>query len=232
AAIKTLGADFGFAWLRQNNSDKLELVYNSPQSPYQPTAPRQTGTGRSAMKSANPLLIDDYPASEYFRPDSAPYVKSLAVIPISFKNDVYGSMFICFKDFYKFTEEDKGCCLFLGNNIAQAITINRLVKSEQESRQQAEYQQARFRAMIENSYDVIALLDRRGIITEISNSIMRMSGHKAEDLFGHYFGDFIHSEDLDAIKEQLQQALAQPNIAMTVEARYRHNDGTWRWLEV
>ncbi len=43
-----------------------------------------------------------------------------------YKNEVYGSFFVCFKHCHPFTEEDKSLAEFIGNDAGQVITIHRL----------------------------------------------------------------------------------------------------------
>jgi diguanylate cyclase (GGDEF)-like protein/PAS domain S-box-containing protein len=231
AGIKVMGSDFGFAWVKNQNPDFFDLAYKSSLVPYEPMPPRNDGSSEAVIASKRPLLLSDYPGAKYFRPDAGNYIKSLAVIPIVYKDEIYGSIYICFKNFYSFTKEDESLCEFIGNSAAQAITIHRLVKSEQEARLEAESQQARFRALIENSYDTIALIDDSGLILDMSRSVTRMTGHEAKDLVGQKIHDLIHTDDLPALQNSILKSLQTPDAPLTLEVRYRHQDGSWHWLE-
>jgi signal transduction histidine kinase len=43
--------------------------------------------------------------------------------------------------------------------------------------------------------------------------------------------DFVHPEDLSRVANFLQDRLKQPGVALPIELRFRHRDGSWRYLE-
>ncbi len=230
--LAILEADFGFAWWVKPFGQGFELVYKSPTVPYDPNFPRERGGNYLVQKKQEPLFVEVVKKEDYEEGyDVSPYMKSYVIIPICYKNSIYGNLVICYKDAHNFSEEEQGLSIALGNAAAQAITINQLRMGEQEARLESENQKLRFRSMIENSYDVIALLDANGSITDISGSITRMAGHAVGDLLGRNLVDFMHSDDVEKIQNHMLQTAVQPNKAMTVEARYRHSNGSWRWLE-
>lgn len=124
--IEILGADFGFAWLKSQGLKKLDLAYKSRGTPFEPTSPRKRGTTFLVLRSQNPLLINDISDSRLVKPFARQYLKSLAVIPITYKNRTYGNIYVCFKIAHKFSHEENALSTFLGNSAAQALTINRL----------------------------------------------------------------------------------------------------------
>jgi PAS domain-containing protein len=60
---------------------------------------------------------------------------------------------------------------------------------------QRERGEGRFRSRVQNSIDVVALLDVGGIVTYVSSSIERVSGHDSTEVIGMSILDFIHPED-------------------------------------
>jgi diguanylate cyclase (GGDEF)-like protein/PAS domain S-box-containing protein len=231
AGIKIMRADVGFVWLNSSTSKSFELVYKSPSLPFEPLSPRKKGSSQSVMEGRKPLLISDYPKSGYIRDDAQEFVKSVAIIPMFYKEDIYGSIFICFQNTYIFNAEDKIVCEFIGNSAAQAITINRLVKSEQKAREQAENQEQRFRTLIENSYDAILLIDEVGKIQDASNSVHRITGYLAKELTGVNITEFVNSDDLDQMQEHMQKTIEAPGVQHKIEFRYKHKEGGWKWME-
>ncbi len=124
AGIKIFGASYGFSWFKNPTSNSLELSYKSPGMPYKPAVPRKNGSSYKVMATRKPFLIDNLTVNKFIREDAQPYVKSLAVIPVSYKKNIYGSIYLCFEKFYSFSEEDQILCAFIGNSTAQALTIN------------------------------------------------------------------------------------------------------------
>lgn len=230
--LEIVEADFGFAWWRSLEEGEYSLVYKSPNTPYNPNPPRQQGGNNTAQETKAPFFVHST-KQETYEPeyDVTPYMESYVIIPIVYKDNIYGNIVLCFKTEKNFSEDDKAVCTFIGNAAAQAITIHRLMKDEQDARIDSEKQRLRFRALIENSYDVIALLNDTGAITDISSSVLRMTGYEVSDLLGHSFEQFIHEEDKEKLREYIRKALEQPNTPLCIEVRYRHIDGQWHWLE-
>lgn len=90
----------------------------------------------------------------------------------------------------------------------------------------------RFRALIENATDIIAILDAEGIFHYISPSQERIFGYKTEELLGKPCLDYIYPEDLTLAMATLKQALEQPRISQPpIECRLFRRDGNLCFLE-
>src|SRR5262249_4482369 len=89
----------------------------------------------------------------------------------------------------------------------------------------------RFRALIEHSFDAIALLAADGTILYVSPSAHRISGRQPEEVIGRHAFVNVHPEDLPKIQAEFARLLATPGASVTVECRCEGNDGNWRWLE-
>ncbi|MGD2176797.1 MAG: PAS domain S-box protein, partial [Anaerolineae bacterium] len=89
----------------------------------------------------------------------------------------------------------------------------------------------RFRSLIENASDVITLLDGDHTIRYVSPSVERILGHKPESLMGKSVSDFLHPDDVARIRHILTDTLPEAGSFRLGEARFRHRDGSWQWLE-
>ena len=107
--------------------------------------------------------------------------------------------------------------------------------AERKQRQQAELalrrSEERFRALIENSADAIALVDSEGIIRYESSSVIRILGFDPEEMVGREALAFVHPEDAPAHTALFESALELPSVPITGRFRYIHKDGSWRWVE-
>lgn len=90
----------------------------------------------------------------------------------------------------------------------------------------------RFQALIENSIEGIALVSADGMIVYESPNVRRMMGYYPEELVGRHIFDFLHSGDRAASSDLYARALQQPETPIKGQFRYRHKNGSWRWLEV
>ncbi len=88
--------------------------------------------------------------------------------------------------------------------------------------------EGRFRALIENSSDMIIVLERDGLIRYASPSVRNVMGYDPHQVIGKVIFDFIHPEDTQRLQEELLGLLERPDIRLAItEARIRHADGTW-----
>ncbi len=89
----------------------------------------------------------------------------------------------------------------------------------------------RFRALIEQSADAVALLAADGLILYESAAATRVLGWLPEEMSGRNAFEFLHPEGLSAGRALFGQVLSQPHTPVTAELLYRHKDGGWRWVE-
>jgi PAS domain S-box-containing protein len=101
-------------------------------------------------------------------------------------------------------------------------------KRAQEALQQRE---ARFRALIEHAHDIITILAEDGIIRYESPAIERVLGFSPAELVGKNGFDFVHPDDRPAVRQTFLQLVGRPGATVPTLFRFRHADGSWRWLE-
>ena len=89
-----------------------------------------------------------------------------------------------------------------------------------------------FRALIENSPDALSVIDFDGEIFYSSASTVKVLGYQPEELLGAKLGlDLIHPDDRDHSRCTLQEVLAKPPGPLRWNARIRHKDGNYSWVE-
>lgn len=89
----------------------------------------------------------------------------------------------------------------------------------------------RFRALIENSSDVIVILNEKGLASFHSPSVEKVLGYTVADINNTSIFDYIHKEDTKKQKEYFIVILKAPGSSFTSQFRLRHKDGSWRWVE-
>ena len=90
--------------------------------------------------------------------------------------------------------------------------------------------QERCRALIENTADLISVVQLDGTIVYASPSHERLLGHALEDLIGSNAFDLIEPEDAFKLQDLLRQGNL-PGSVGAAEFRLRHKNGTWMTLE-
>jgi diguanylate cyclase (GGDEF)-like protein/PAS domain S-box-containing protein len=94
-------------------------------------------------------------------------------------------------------------------------------------------EEQRFRALAEQSSDIIVVVNRKGIITYENHAIERVLGFKAEERIGASFFDLIHPDDLKFLIDVATTFVRDKNARiLQSEVRLRHRDGNWRIFEV
>jgi PAS domain S-box-containing protein len=91
---------------------------------------------------------------------------------------------------------------------------------------------SQFRALIEESSDMIGLVDQEGTVQYQSPSIERVLGYDAEEFVGENAFEYVHPEDRDQVLDAFQEAINTPGFrSERVEYRFRHAEQSWVWLE-
>ena len=93
------------------------------------------------------------------------------------------------------------------------------------------HSEERFRALIEQSSDGIALLDATGAIVYTGPSTSKILGYEGEDFTGRSAFGFIHTQERENIQRAFQSLIRQPGRIILIQYRMRHRDGTWKWIE-
>ncbi|WP_181692292.1 PAS domain S-box protein [Natronomonas sp. LN261] len=88
-----------------------------------------------------------------------------------------------------------------------------------------------YRTLVEEVNDLATVVDPDGTITYVSPAVTRVLGYDPNELVGHEGYEFVHSEDRDKNADALETVLSNPSKSETVEVRFRHADGSWRWIE-
>ncbi|HLF87894.1 MAG TPA: HD domain-containing phosphohydrolase [Anaerolineales bacterium] len=112
---------------------------------------------------------------------------------------------------------------------------NAQLLAEMAVREQAEAaltaREEHFRALIDNAPDGIVLVAEDGKIKYVSPSTQRIMGYIPEDIVDREPGELTHPEDLPKVLALLNDMMQQPGQVMTSQYRFRHKDGSWRWVE-
>jgi two-component system cell cycle sensor histidine kinase/response regulator CckA len=89
----------------------------------------------------------------------------------------------------------------------------------------------RFLALIENSSDVLMLIDGAGGVTYITPSSERHLGWLPSEMTGRSIFEFVHPDDRGMADARMAELLQRPGEAIRAEVRLKHADLTWRSME-
>lgn len=117
----------------------------------------------------------------------------------------------------------------------QLKAANEKLQSEIAERQRVESalakSEAKFRALVQNSSDLIAVLDADGTISYQSPCSQDILGLPPEELEGKNIFDFVHPDDVSTALTSFKASLTSPGKTQVSEYRFRHQDNSWHYLE-
>jgi two-component system cell cycle sensor histidine kinase/response regulator CckA len=148
---------------------------------------------------------------------------------ISGRNEV-DSVF-CRKDGTRFPVAISVSTVGTGPEAAALIGTVRDMTARQEAADALRRSEERFRALVENAPDIIAILDREGRLIEASPSAGVILGLEPADYVGLSIFELIHPEDQGRMLEVFTERLQEPGFGGTVEFRLATSDGSWRVIE-
>jgi len=111
--------------------------------------------------------------------------------------------------------------------------MNRIAKAETELRLAAiKESETRFQAIIENSADIVTIVDFNGARRYVSPAVTRVLGFDPKELQGKSFFDLVHPDDALVARLLLQEIAEESGNVRSEEVRIRHVDGSWHTMSL
>ena len=117
--------------------------------------------------------------------------------------------------------------LALAVGLLSAVLIRRQLRHQRA----LERSEALFRAIVDNSADIVTILDRCRQVVYGNLTLSRQLGYETHELPAGTL-ELIHPEDQASIGAALEQAYSMPLSQVETVFRFLHKDGSWRWLEL
>ena len=113
----------------------------------------------------------------------------------------------------------------LETNQLLQLEINERKKTEEALRES----EAKYRHLVDNSYDLIWTLNAEGVFTYASPSLLHVLGYESSDVMDRPCRDFLHPDDVARIEDASHRVVHPPDPIQRTEYQVRHANGTWRW---
>jgi PAS domain S-box-containing protein len=130
-----------------------------------------------------------------------------------------------------FSEDERRLMQELGDDIGAALTF----MAAQADRHRAELalraSEERFRSLVQNSMDAIALYGADGSILYQSPAVSRILGYEPVELAGSELYALVHEADRVQTRADYAFLLQTEGSSVQRDRRYRHRDGSYRWIE-
>ncbi|MGZ8762115.1 MAG: PAS domain-containing sensor histidine kinase [Acidimicrobiia bacterium] len=118
-----------------------------------------------------------------------------------------------------------------GTGVSALVGTVRDMTAREEAADALRRSEERFRALVENAPDMIAILDHEGRLIEASPSAGLILGLEPDDYIGRSIFDLIHPDDRERLFGVFTERLQEPGFGGTVEFRFAASDGSWRVIE-
>ena len=119
----------------------------------------------------------------------------------------------------------------LKTNMARLVPAVRRALDDASSRRTQRALEQQLRDIVATSQDWIWEHDRDGRFTFCSDSVRSILGYEPRELIGTNASQYVHSEDLAALDFAMHTLGPSQRTATNLQARWRHRNGSYRWLE-
>jgi two-component system, cell cycle sensor histidine kinase and response regulator CckA len=115
--------------------------------------------------------------------------------------------------------------------VSRIVVVSRDITPRREAEEALRRSEIRFRSLIENSSDAIALVNGEGVIEYTSPSTTRVLGYETGELIGVNALHLVHPDDRERASTLLHDITDAPGRSVCIQYRFLHRNGPWRWIE-
>jgi PAS domain S-box-containing protein len=119
----------------------------------------------------------------------------------------------------------------LKTNMARLVPAVRRALNDAAIRRTQRALEQQLRDIVATSQDWIWEHDRDGKFTFCSDSVRSILGYAPEEMLATNASQYVHSEDLAALDFAMHTLGPNQRTASNLQARWRHRNGSYRWLE-
>ena len=120
---------------------------------------------------------------------------------------------------------------FIGVITVTVLSLAAALYEREVAEEEIKRNEARFRSLVENSFEVIALVDTEAKVIYTSPPTKFVLGDDSFSFLGRSMFEWMHPDDTPAVLEIFQGLLKTPGAIAHATCRMRRNDGSWRWME-
>ena len=218
----------GFRLLVQNAPDLILVLDAEGRELYASPSCQQVIGGYSAEERRGKNLLD------FIHPEDAALAYSIMADllknpgAISPKTELRVRM----KDSSLRYFEATGTNLLDEPSVAGIVINAREITERKQGEEALKESEERFRALVQNSSDIIAVLDADGTKRYVAPSSERVLGYGPEEWLGSNMLEDVHPDEVEGAKAVIGELLEDSgSVTPPLELRMRHKDGSWRYLE-
>ena len=191
---------------------------------------------RRVVEDLEPLLIHvPVPDKDHANAESAVFV------PLVHRDQPLGVLTLNGEIGHAYSEHDLRAVALFAEHAAISVANARLYEAEKEltasletrvdlGTEELQAREARFSALVQNSSDLVTIVDRDATILFQSPSVARVLGWDIESTLGSSLATVIHESDQGHLRAIVELLTENSGGEVVAEWRVRHSDGSWRFL--
>lgn len=117
------------------------------------------------------------------------------------------------------------------NNPSEIVSVTRDATERILKDQRLKESEEQYRLIAENATDMITRHDLLGFYNYISTSSYTLLGYSPEDMLGRNAYDFLHPDDIEKVKQGMNDFLKIGLGIHTTSYRYKKKDNSYVWIE-
>ena len=122
--------------------------------------------------------------------------------------------------------------LYTDATIFAAFVTSLDITQKKKTQEQLTSRNERYKALIDNSHEAVAILTAEGIVTYVSGALYAILGYSAEEIVQKSLFTLVHPDDVAGLQKNWEEILAHQGIFVrNYLCRMQHKNGCWRWME-
>ncbi len=117
------------------------------------------------------------------------------------------------------------------NGRLEAMGVARDITERKKAEVRLKQTEQKFRVLIEKAPDGVVLVGVDGDFKYVSPSAKRIFGYDDTDLRLYTPSQLTHPDDLSSVLNTLTTLIKEPSYIPTLEYRFKHKNGSWRWIQ-
>ena len=114
--------------------------------------------------------------------------------------------------------------------VAVALLTWILLRRKMRYQREIARSEERFRAILDNSTDIVSILNRDRRVVYTNQTLPRVLGYDA-GFFSVMPWELVHPADRDPLAAAFDKVYEEPSAVVNVTFRIRHKNGSWRWQD-
>lgn len=152
-------------------------------------------------------------------------------VPLVSSGNVFGALHFFSQTPDQFSDADLPLAQQVADQISGVIANDQLYKNLQVTTEALSESQDKYKQMVELATDVVYTIDGNGLFTYVNPVGPKVSGFSEEEILGHHFGEFIHPDSREEVRQFYIQQMQEGRPESLLEFPIVTNTGEVRWME-